>query len=191
MPTDLFVQLAEVAADQCGLFTLDDAREVGYRANTVAQMARRGRVERVSQGLYRIPFLPEGRLGAYMEAVLWPVGTRGTLSHATSLDLWDVCDVNPARLHVTVPRAHRPQRAVPKAYVIHHEDLDVQDVAAIEGVPVVTLARAVRECASDGLAKDLLEQAVRNGRARGLLDARQRDALLRELDLDKVAEVRA
>jgi predicted transcriptional regulator of viral defense system len=43
MPTDRFAGLAEVAADQHGLFTLDDARAIGYAENTIAQMARRGR----------------------------------------------------------------------------------------------------------------------------------------------------
>jgi predicted transcriptional regulator of viral defense system len=184
------MSLAEVAADQYGLFTLDDAREVGYRENTIAQMARRGRVERVSQGVYRIPFLPAGNFGAYLEAALWPVGVRGVLSHATALDLWDVSDVNPAAIHVTVPREHRPQRAVPMPYQLHREVLAPSDVTAIEGIPVVTLERAVRECAGDGLGADLLEQAVRNGRARGQLTAKQADALTRELGLEHVAGTR-
>jgi predicted transcriptional regulator of viral defense system len=191
MPTDRFALLAELAADQHGLFTLEDAREIGYRNNTIAQMARRGRVTRVSHSVYRIPFLPEGPLGAYMEAALWPVGVRGVLSHATALDLWDVSDANPAKVHVTVPRTHRPQRVVPEAYVVHREDLAREEIAAVERVPVVTLDRAVRECASDGIGRDLLVQAVREGRARGLLTAEQATALARELDLGRIAETRA
>lgn len=191
MPTDRFAALAEVAADQHGLFTLQDARGVGYSENTIAQMARRGRLERVSQGAYRIPFLLAGRLGAYMEAALWPVGVTGVLSRVTALDLWEVSDVNPTKIHITVPRAHRPQRAVPNVYVIHREDLTPDEIDAIEGVPVVTLERAIRECADDGVALDLLEQAVRAGAARGLLDRRQTQDLRRELGLDQVAAGRA
>jgi predicted transcriptional regulator of viral defense system len=99
--------------------------------------------------------------------------------------------VNPAKVHVTVPRTHRPQRAVPDAYLVHREDLAREEVTAIEGVPVVTLDRAVRECAGDGVGTDLLEQAVRNGRARGLLTAEQAKALARELDLGRIAGTRA
>lgn len=187
MPTDRFAELAEVAADRHGLFTLEDARQVGYAENTIAQMARRGRLERVSQGVYRIPFLPAGHLSAYMAAALWPVGTGGVLSHATALDLWDVSDINPAKIHITVPHTHRPQRVVPDAYVIHREDLAPGEVDVIEGVSVVTLARAVRECAGDGVALDLLEQAVRTGEARGLLDRNQADDLRCEFGLDRVA----
>lgn len=191
MPTDRFAELAELAADQYGLFTLQDARSVGYEPNTVAQMARRGRLERLSQGVYRIAFLPAGALGSYMEAALWPVGVRGVLSHDTALDLWDVSDVNPSKVHITVPRAHRPQRQVPKGYVIHRGDLPEDEIAAIEGIPVVTLALAVEQCAAEHLAPDLLEQAVRTGRAHGLLATEQAESLTRALSLDRVASARA
>lgn len=190
MPTDRFSELARVAADQHGLFTLEDARAAGYADNTVAQMARRGRLDRVSQGVYRIAFLPPGPLASYMQAALWPQGVRGVLSHATALDLWDVSDINPAKIHITVPRTHRPQRTVPAAYIIHREDLD-DDVTVIEGIPVVTLERAVRQCAADYLGADLLEQAVRAGRARGLLTAAQADSLTGDFGLDRIAVQRA
>jgi predicted transcriptional regulator of viral defense system len=191
MPTDRFTELAEVAADQHGYFDLADSRAVGYADNTVAQMARRGRIERVSHALYRIAFLPSGRMGPYMAAVMWPVGIRGVISHNTALDLWDVGDVNPAKIHITVPRAHRPQREVPPAYEVHREDLDARDVTAIEGVPVVTLGRAIRECAAEHLAADLLEQAIRHGRDRGLLTGTEADGLMAELGVDRVAVGRA
>lgn len=191
MPTDRFNALAESAADQFGLVTLADTRAVGYLDTSVAEMARRGRLERVSRGVYRIPFMPGGRLGPYMEAALWPVGVRGVLSHETALDLWEVSDVNPAKIHITVPSAHRTQREVPAAYIVHREDLDPGEIGEIEGIPVVALERAIRDCAADGLGLDLIEQAVRHGRGRGLLTAQQATALTSELGLDRVAAQRA
>jgi predicted transcriptional regulator of viral defense system len=191
VPTNRFTELAEVAADQHGYFGLDDSRAVGYADNTVAQMARRGRIERVSQGVYRIPFLPGGRMGPYMAAVMWPAGVRGVISGETALDLWEVGDVNPTSIHITVPRSHRPQREVPAAYALHRVDLDPVDVTEIEGVPVVTLERAIRECVAGHLAADLLEQAIRHGRERGLLSDAQADALAAETGTDRVAVGRA
>lgn len=191
MPTDRFIELAEVAADRHGYFGLDDSRAVGYADNTIAQMARRGRIDRVSHGVYRIPFLPGGRMAPYMAAALWPAGVHGVISGVTALDLWDVSDVNPAHIHITVPHAHRPQRDVPAAYMLHRVDLDAADVTEIEGVPIVTLERAIRECAAGNLATDLLEQAIRHGRERGLLGSTQADALAAEIGTDRVAVGRA
>ena len=191
MPTDRFNQLAELAAEQFGVVTLVDTRSVGYHDSSVAQMARRGRLERVSRGVYRIPFMLGGELGPYLEAALWPVGVRGVLSHETALDLWDVSDVNPAMIHISVPSAHRTQREVPATYVVHREDVDAGDISDIEGVRVVALERAIRDCAADGVGLDLIEQAVRNGRSRGLLTAGQAAALSSDFGLDRVAAQRA
>ena len=191
VPTDRFTELAEVAADQHGYFELADSRAVGYADNTIAQMARRGRIERVSQGVYRIPFLPSGRLGPYMAAAMWPAEVRGVISRDAAMDLWEVGDVNPAKIHITVPQAHRVQREVPAAYELHREDLPHHDVTEIEGVPVVTLERAIRECAAAHMATDLLEQAIRHGREQGLLTAAQARRLATELGTDRVAGGRA
>ncbi len=124
---------------------------------------------------------------AYMAAALWPQGVQGVLTHDTALDLWDVSDVNPAKIHIAVPRRHRPQRAIPRAYVIHREDLDPAEVTAIEGIPVVKLTRALRQCAQEHLGRDLLEQAVRQGRARGLLSAEESETLTREFALEGIS----
>jgi predicted transcriptional regulator of viral defense system len=191
MPTARFTELAELAADRHGFVTTEDAAEVGYARGTMDKLARRGQLERVGWGVYRVPFIPGGPMAEYMQAVLWPVGTSGVLTHETALDLWDVCDINPAKIHVTVPADHRPQREVPKLYVLHREDLDPRDVTLIDAVPVVKLERAVRQCAATHVGRDLLEQAVRHGRERALLRREVAEALTTELGLDRVAQTRA
>lgn len=191
MPTSRFNQLAELAGEQFGLLTLADAHTVGYAPEYVSRLLARGQLERVSRGVYRIPFLAGGELAPYMAAALWPQGARGVLTHETALDLWGVSDVNPTKIHVTVPAAHRPQRAAPSAYAIHREDLDPEQVTAIDGVPVVRVQTAIRQCAHDGLGADLLDQALRNGRKRGLLSSREYNQLRHELSLTRATRARA
>lgn len=191
MPTTRFTKLAELAVERHGLVTTRDAVEAGYARGTLDTMARRGQLERVATGVYRIPFLPGGELAGYMAAALWPRGTQGVLTHETALDLWDVCDINPAKVHLTVPHRHRPQREIPRGYVVHREDLDPADVTAIEGVPVVTLEKAIRQCAELHVRHDLLEQAVRHGGERGLLRRAQAHALTADLGLDPIGAPRA
>ncbi len=113
MPTRRFSELAETAADQFGLVTIDDAREVGYEPKTLVKLAGRGQLERVSRGVYRVPFVPGGAMQAYMAAALWPQGVQGVLTHDTALDLWDVGDVNPAKIHITVPQRSSPAASDP------------------------------------------------------------------------------
>jgi len=191
VPTTRFSDLTALAAERHGLVTTADAAAVGYAKGTLDKLARRGQLERLAQGLYRITFIPAGPLATYMAAALWPYGTTGVLTHETALDLWDVCDINPTKIHITVPKDHRPQRDVPRTYVIHRDDLDPRDLTTIEGVPVVKLAKAIRQCAEIHVGRDLLEQAVRHGRQKGLLRRRDAEALIDELGLDRIARTRA
>jgi predicted transcriptional regulator of viral defense system len=81
-----------------------------------------------------------------MEATLWPGrGVRGVLSDETALELYELSDVNPARIDITVPRAHRIRREIPSESRVHHEDLPEGDVTSFEGIPIVTPARAIRQ----------------------------------------------
>src|SRR5680860_951692 len=124
MPGSIYTRLAEVANEQYGFVTPDDARNLGVHPMNLVRMAERAQIERRGTGLYRFPLTPVTRLDPYMEATLWPRGVRGVLSHETALELYELSDVHPARIHITVPSGHRVRRQVPRGYRLHHEDLE-------------------------------------------------------------------
>jgi predicted transcriptional regulator of viral defense system len=150
---------------------------------TLVRMAERGQVERRGTGLYRFPLTPASRLDPYMEATLWPRGAHGVLSHETALELYELSDVHPAKIHLTVPRPHRVRRAVPSAYVLHHEDLGPDQVTAYEGIAIVTPVHAVRQAHETNLGEALVGQAIDQGEDGGRLTKRQASALRRELGI--------
>lgn len=183
MPGAAYNAIAEIAAEQHGYVTQLDARRVGVAATTLARMAERGTIERASQGVYRVPLIPVGPLDEYMRAALWPRGVRGVVSHQSALELHGLSDANPAKIHLCVPRAHRIQRRVPGLYVVHREDLPPQDVAAHEGIPVVSASRAILQCHAAGVGSELVKQAIADGLRDGLLDASRSESLREELGL--------
>jgi predicted transcriptional regulator of viral defense system len=130
-----------------------------------------------------VPLLPPSEWDSYMEAALWPRGTRGVISHESALDLYDLSDVNPAKIHLTVPRHHRIRREVPAAYVVHHEDLRSDEVTLYEGIPVVTAERAIRELHDAHLGRHLIAQAIEDGNRKGLLTKRDWTRLRSELGI--------
>lgn len=171
----------DLAAEQHGYFTTQQAREAGVDHRNLAMMCRRGALAREAFGLYRDPLIPETVYGPYMEAVLWPHGSRGVISHETALSLFELSDVNPARIHITVPKAHRTRRRPPPAYQIHRGDLPEEQIAVHEGLPITTVARTLRDCYREHLGPALIRQAVHDARRRGHLSAREADLLEREL----------
>ena len=167
MPGRNYNRLATIAADQQGLVTPADARGAGIDPHRLVDMERRGTIERVSRGLYRFPLLePDPELGQLAEAALWP-NRRGVLSHDTALDLHELCDINPAQIHVTIPTAYRLQKPVPKLYRVHRGDLREDERTSYEGIPIVTPYRALLEGIEIGVRADLLRQAIDTARRRG------------------------
>jgi hypothetical protein len=104
-----------------------------------------------------------------MEAVLWPRGRRGVLSHDTALDLHDLCDINPAQIHITLPRTYRINREIPSLYAIHHGDLASGDLKVVEGIPTVVPARAIQDAIETHVDPKLIDQAIDTARRRGLV----------------------
>jgi predicted transcriptional regulator of viral defense system len=191
MPGAVFTELAELANEQYGFLTPEDARERDIDPVNLVRMFQRGHLERRATGVYRMRLIPPSRLDAYMEAVLWPGrGVRGVLSHETALDLYGLSDVNPAKIDLTLPSAHRIRREIPASYRIHHEDLAEDDVTSFEGIPIVTSARAIRQAHTTHLGPALVGQAIDQGERDGRLTRREADELRRELGVERGIGVR-
>lgn len=174
-----------IAEDQAGYFTAAQARAAGLRQVRLIQLAQQGDIERVSRGVYRFARFPVSRLGHYMEAVLWPQVRRpdvaGVISHQSALSIHELSDVSPARVHLTVPSTVRIRREAPKRLVIHYADLAPGDVERVEGVPVTTPARSIRDAHASHLGNELVAQAIADGRRSGVLSMAAADRLEREL----------
>lgn len=132
-------------------------------------MERRGTIERMARGVYRFPLVgSQPELGQLAQATLW-ADRRGVLSHDTALDLHELCDVNPAQIHITIPTTYRLQKQVPRLYALHKRDLEKSEKTSYEGIPIVTPQRAILDGIETGLRSDLLRQAIDTARRRGQL----------------------
>ena len=161
--------LLDRAFDQYGFVTSDDARSLGIDEKRLVDMERRGTLERVARGLYRFKVIPYSGREHLMEAVLWPRRTRGVLSHDTALELHDLSDINPTKIHITVPRGYRINREIPSTYAIHHRDLADSDRTLVEGIPVVTPTRSIADAIDAHLDPKVIDQTIDAARRRGLI----------------------
>jgi predicted transcriptional regulator of viral defense system len=180
MPGTRYKQLAERAAENYGYLTGEDARDLSVPVGTLNALARRGQLDHVEHGIYRVPLVPPSRLDQYKLATLWP-GGRGLISHESALDLYGISDVNPAKLHITVPRTYRTHRKIPALYVLHREELADGDRGSVEGIAVVSVAKAIRQAHERHLRRSLVEHAIDDAERDGWLRRRQADQLRREL----------
>lgn len=193
MPTAAYRALYNIAEDQMGHVTTAQAGTVGVSPMALVMMTRRGTLERVSRGVYRLVDFPAQPLAQYMQATLWPYGRRGVLSHETALSLHEISDVDPAKVHITIPVEFRVQRAIPGYLVVHRGELPAGDVTRLEGMPITTPARAIRDCIQAHLGPALVTQAIDEARRAGMLDVATAAALDHELRTSSsgVTETRA
>lgn len=156
---------------------------MGVPVVELGKLAARGKLQRVAYGLYRFPEWPAGPRDYLMEAVLWARDPAAALSHETALDAYELSDVNPDLIHVTIPQRVKAMRRTetPAAYVIHQEDLAPAQRTFWEQIPIVIPATAIDQCIAGGVRSDLIRQALEQARDRGLIDpataARQRAVL--------------
>lgn len=174
--------LWDVALDQHGFITLANARRLGISKDAVAMLARRKKIQRVATAVYRFPGFPAGSHAPYMQAVLWAGDPRACLSHDTALAAYEVSDINPDRVHVTVPRNRRIRRSKGDLYAVHHEDLTDGEIGWWDEIPTVTLATAIRQCIDSGVPTYLVRQALERGLEAGRLNAADKQALALRLD---------
>ena len=177
--------LYDLADGQLGYFTAAQAREAGLHPVRLVQLHRHRDIERISRGVYRLTRYPVSPLGHYMEAALWPQvrrpDTQATVSHESALAIYGLSDVSPAKVHITLPHALRIRRAVPRHLIPHYADLELQDIRQVEGVPVTTAARTIRDVHAAHLGPALVHQAIADGRKTGHLTFDEADRLEQEL----------
>jgi predicted transcriptional regulator of viral defense system len=168
MPGRVYTELLDLAQDQHGYLRTEDVRKAGLDPKRLVDYERRGVAERVAYGVYRMKAMPPDELEEYMRAALWPMGV-GVLSHETALDLYELCDVNPASVDVTVPRRYRTHRPVPALYRLHPRDLASKLTTKLRGLPIVTPLRAILDGIEAHVRGELIEQAIQTAEQQTLI----------------------
>ena len=167
--------LFQLATEQRGYFTTAQARDYGYSRSLLAHHAKTGTFQRVHTGIYRFrdyPSTPREELAAAWLAVGKDVAV---VSHESALEQWDLGDLIPETVHLSVPRTRRRLPCLP-GVTIHTttRPLDRENVQMLEGIPVTTPARTLLDVAQANVAPDQLGFALYQAITRGWID---RDAL--------------
>jgi hypothetical protein len=165
------------AGDQQGVFSIQQAEEDGF-AGLIPVWMERGMLREVQPGVYEVTQVDVSALqgnGATDQVeqariALWLWSRQeGVFSHETALALHDLSDVNPAKLHMTLPSARRGRMRSPdEALVLHFAEVGADERQWFGGIPATHAARTVNDCAGAAMLPDLVRQAVEQGLERGL-----------------------
>jgi Transcriptional regulator, AbiEi antitoxin len=171
-------RLFEFAEQQQGFFTTKQAKAAGFAENTHPYHVQVGNWIREHRGIYRLALFPAaGR----PDLVLWALWSRnrndqveGVYSHQTALSLFDLSDLNPAKLHMTVPTDFRRNSDVPGILVLHYADLPESDIQTAQGFKFTRPLRTILDLIeADTVERSFVRQALRQAVDRGLITRQQ------------------
>lgn len=165
---DLRRRLVEQAAAQSGYFTAGQAVAAGYSYQAQRYHVQRGNWTRIDRGIFR---LPEWPVGPHEDLVRWTLWSRGkaVVSHDTALSVHELGDLNPVRVHLTVPESFRSKAP---GVILHRGALPDGDVEHRDGYRLTTPLRSLLDVAAGQIDLDLLAGAVEDALQAGLVTRR-------------------
>lgn len=156
--------LYHFAEPQAGYFTARQASRAGFSWERLTDYSKNGRFQRLAHGIYRLTRFPSSRFEDLFVAWL-KCGPKSAISHNSALALYDLSDILPAEVHVTMPRTASRRR---KGIRLHTNRLRTADVVKREGLPVTSVPRTIADVARAGLSDDHVAHAIKDALQRGL-----------------------
>ena len=171
-------RLFDIADQQQGFFTTKQAKAAGFAENTHPYHVQVGNWIREHRGIYRLALYPATDRP---DLVLWALWSRnrneeieGVYSHHTVLSFYNLSDLNPAKLHMTVPTDFRRNSEIPGILVLHYADLPESDIETAQGFRLTRPLRAILDLIEAGtVERNFIRQALRQAVDRGLITRQQ------------------
>lgn len=167
--------LYRLAEAQAGYFTASQALAVGMERSTLRHHAcPGGRYERAHRGLYRLRHFPTSS-HEHVVAAWLPLRAAGAVvSHESALELYDLSDVIPVAVHLSLPRAKRGQRPRPGVR-LHTMELPLvpSELRSVHGMPTTAPERSIVDALAVGTQPEQIELAIGQALHRGLTTPRR------------------
>ena len=180
-------RLFEVAESQQGYFTSADAKSLGYDYPHQHFHVKQGNWIRVDHGIYRLKKFPAANHEDLMRWWLWS-RRKGVLSHETAAAIYELGDLLPAKIHLTVPANFR--KTPTKNLVLHKADLSDPEIEKRDGLPVTKPLRTILDLARSHLDDERLSAATRDAITKGLVTRKELLEVLAKTpkDIDPAAQ---
>jgi very-short-patch-repair endonuclease len=156
----------ELAGRQHGVVARRQLRALGFTAREIEHRVVRGRLHFVMRGVYAVGWPQMTRERWWMAAVL-ACGEGALLSHGSATGLWGIGSERRGVIDVSVMRRTRLRR--PRVHVRSRPELDRQDIAYRDGIPVTGIVRTLVDIAAE-LSPPAIERAVNEADKLDLVD---------------------
>ena len=175
-----FNDIWEIAIDAHGLITSAEARALGISNHELVEYARRGKLERVGHGVYRLVRRVPEDADSYALAVKM-AGPGAYLYGESVMALLGLVPTDPSRVFVATPR--RVRRSLPRGVRVVRVP-GGEPGTVYDGIPSQKVALAIRS-AESVVGRTRLLEAAREGRRLGYVRCGELEALEEEYGYGK------
>ena len=170
-----FDDIYELAADNYGLITSAEAKNLGVAKSELNRWVGMGRLLKRGQGVYKLVRYVPTEYDRYAEAVAL-VGDGSFLIGEAVLAMHGLALANPRRISVGTTK--RVRRELPEW--VQPVTVSGKTVTSYEGIPSQSLAEAILECRGMVMG-ERLKSAVEDARREGLITKDEFEHLRKEL----------
>ena len=183
-------QLFEIADRQQGYFTTRQAEKCGFSRSNFHLKIQSGEWIKEMRGIYRLAQYPITERPELVLWILWSCNRKGepqgTWSHDTALDIHELSDIMPSKMHMSVPSNFRRRTITPRVLNLHFIDIPESDTEIRQGYRITKPLRTLLDVINEGkIAQDQIAQALKEALQRGLISRKEVDS---EPKLTKIKE---
>lgn len=183
-------KLFEIADRQQGFFITRQAEECGFSRSNFHLKIQSGEWIKEMRGIYRLAHYPITERPELVLWILWSCNRKGepqgVWSHDTALDIYELSDVMPSKMHMSVPSNFRRRSDIPRVLSLHFIDIPQSDTETRQGYQVTKPLRTLIDVINEGkIAPDQITQALKEALQRGLISRKEVES---EPTLKKIKE---
>lgn len=171
-----FDEIYEIAADNYGIVTAAQAREVGVTTGEMSRWCADGKLLRRGHGVYKLARWAPTPLDSFAEVVAL-VGGNSFLWGESVLSMHGLALVDPRTVTVATPK--RMRRKLP-TWVRTVPAPESAKTTFYEGIPSQRVADAIEACRESVMAERLIE-AAKSAYTKGLITPNEYKKLMKEL----------
>ena len=184
-------QLYEIADRQQGFFTTKQAEECGFSRSNFHLKIQSGEWTKEMRGIWRLMHYPVTERPELVLWILWSCNRKGQpqgiWSHETALDIYELSDVMPSKMHMSVPSNFRKSVEIPRVLNLHFIDIPDTDIETRQGYRLTKPLRTLIDIANEGkIAQDQIALAINEALIRGLISRRELES---ESNLVKIKDM--
>ena len=163
------MKLSALKAKNLSIFTSVQAKKNGISPQLLTHYIKKGLIERISHGVYRLTDEPaafdlESLIAEKLKAV-----PRGVIGLKTALRLYGLTEEIPGEIDIIVPSTNIPKRKL-EDVLLHPTKTEIYrtDVKTLRGIPVTSLERTFVDLLRAGESLSMVLNAYRDAKGKKL-----------------------